>query len=64
MSITPFTKWYIKGYSLFAANKKILKAIDKKDISKLNKNLKIIAKRITLRDNGQNIMLLSIIKYT
>jgi hypothetical protein len=52
MSITPFTKWYIKGYSLFAANKKILKAIDKKDISKLNKNLKIIAKRITLRDNG------------
>jgi len=52
ISKTPYTKWNIKGYSNLALYKKILKAIKEKDISKLNKNLKTLAKRITLRDNG------------
>jgi hypothetical protein len=52
ISKTPYTKWNIKGYSNLALYKKILKAIKGKDISKLNKNLKTLAKRITLRDNG------------
>lgn len=45
-SKTPFTKWYVKGYSVATQMKKIIDAIINKKINTLNKNLKVIANRI------------------
>ena len=44
-SKTPFTKWYVKGYSNLNKYMKIINYLNKK-IQKLNKNLKTIAKRV------------------
>jgi hypothetical protein len=52
MSKTPFTKWNIKGYSELSQYKKIVRSIINKDLTDLNKNLKMKAKRITIKDNG------------
>lgn len=46
ISKTPFSKWYVKGFSEYAKYIKILEAIKNKTIDKLNKNLKILAKKI------------------
>ncbi len=42
-SKTPFTKWYVKGYSKNSEIVKILNAMDNDTVEQLNKNLKIIA---------------------
>jgi uncharacterized protein YukE len=41
-----FTKWYIKGYSEMTKFAKIIDAVINGTINKLNKNLKMIAKKI------------------
>ena len=43
---TPFLKWYVKGYSNETKYMKIINAILNSSVDKLNKNLKVIAKRI------------------
>lgn len=43
---TPFTKWYIKGYSEMTKYAKIVDAIINEKVDNLNKNLKMIAKTI------------------
>lgn len=45
-SKTPFSKWYIKGYSNITKYMRIINAITNNSIDSLNKNLKMIAKRI------------------
>jgi hypothetical protein len=50
-SKTPFTKWYIKGYSNHTKYMTIIEAIKNNDLTNLNKNLKSIAKRIISIDN-------------
>lgn len=45
-SKTPFSKWYIKGYSNLTKYKTIIDAIINNEIENLNKNLKMIAKKI------------------
>ena len=45
-SKTPFTKWYIKGYSNQTKYMTIIDAIINNTVDELNKNLKTIAKRI------------------
>ena len=47
---TPFCKWYVKGYSIVSQMSKLLSAVLSGNIDKLNKNLKMIAKRITSVD--------------
>ena len=47
-SITPFTKWYVKGYSISTKMIKILIAIQENKISDLNKNEKLIANKIKI----------------
>ena|ERR1700722_3501996 len=47
-SKTPFTKWYVKGYSNQSKYRKIVHAIINGKIDKLNKNLKTDAKKIIL----------------
>ena len=51
-SKTPFTKWYIKGYSDITKFSKIVYAIISGTVNELNKNLKTLAKKITLMPNG------------
>lgn len=46
VSKTPFTKWYIKGYHIKYVYTKLTKAIEEKDPSKLNSNLKVIYNQI------------------
>jgi hypothetical protein len=46
ISKTPFTKWYLKGYSQMSQMTKIITAIINKTLNKLNKNLKLKAKKI------------------
>lgn len=53
-SKTPFTKWYIKGYSEKTKFAKILDAILNDKINELNKNLKTFAKGI-LKIDGKKI---------
>ena len=48
-SKTPFTKWYIKGYSEMTKYAKIVDAIKNNTVDKLNKNLKTLAKRIKIK---------------
>ena len=48
VSKTPFKKWYIKGYTINANFNEIINAILTKQIDKLNKNLKLLCKRIIL----------------
>lgn len=50
-SKTPFSKWYIKGYSNQTKYMTIIDAILNNKINTLNKNLKTIAKRIKSIDN-------------
>lgn len=45
-SKTPFTKWYIKGYSELTKYSKIINSIKNGTIDQLNKNLKMIANKI------------------
>lgn len=45
-SNTPFSKWYVKGYSNLTKYMTIIEAIKENDLTKLNKNLKTIAKKI------------------
>ena len=45
-SNTPFTKWYIKGYSDQTKYSKIIDAMINNKINELNKNLKSFAKNI------------------
>ena len=45
ISITPFTKWYVKAYSNINKYNQIGKAIMNNDISVLNKNLQVIARQ-------------------
>lgn len=45
-SKTPFTKWYIKGYSNQTKYMKVIEAIINNTINDLNKNLKTLAKQI------------------
>lgn len=47
-SKTPFTKWYVKGYSELAKYAKIIDAILNNTVDKLNKNLKMLAKNIKI----------------
>ena len=47
---TPFCKWYVKGYSIVSQMSKLLSAVLNGTTDKLNKNLKMIAKRITSVD--------------
>ena len=47
-SKTPFTKWYIKGYSEMTKYWKIINAILNDTINELNKNLKTLAMRIKI----------------
>jgi hypothetical protein len=42
-SKVPFTKWYVKGYSIFSQKLKIICAILDGTINSLNKNLKVKA---------------------
>ena len=51
-SNTPFTKWYVKDFSESAKYKKVINAIIDNTIDMLNKNLKSLAKRITIIDYG------------
>ncbi len=51
-SKTPFTKWYIKGYSESTKYAKIINAILNKKTNALNKQLKKIAMTIISIDNG------------
>ena len=51
VSKTPFSKWYIKKYSILTDNFKIIKAIMTNAIDKLNKNLKSKANQIIKIDN-------------
>jgi len=53
ISKTPFTKWYVKQYSISSDYDKIFKAIKNNDFSKLNKNLKTKATKI-LKIDGVN----------
>ena len=46
--ITPFKKWYVKSYSESAKYKKIIDAIENDTIDNLNKNLKVLASKITI----------------
>jgi len=46
ISKTPFSKWYVKGFSEYAKFIKILEAIKKGTVDKLHKNLKLIAHKI------------------
>lgn len=52
-SKTPFTKWYVKGYSELTKYSKIINAIENKTIDKLNKNLKMIANKVMLIDKNK-----------
>lgn len=45
---TPFLKWYIKAYSNEGQLVKILRAIKDGTVNNLNKNLKLIAEKITI----------------
>jgi hypothetical protein len=47
---TPFKKWYVKGYSEITKYSRIVRAIINKTIDKLDKNLKMLAKRIVAID--------------
>jgi hypothetical protein len=47
-SKTPFTKWYVKAYSNVAALLKVIRATINNTVDKLNKNLKLKAKRIVM----------------
>lgn len=49
-SKTPFTKWYIKGYSNHTKFMAIIDAIKGNSVCKLNKNLRTIAKKIVSID--------------
>ena len=51
-SNTPFTKWYVKDYSESSKYKKVISAIINNKINQLNKNLKTLATKITILDNG------------
>lgn len=51
ISKTPFTKWYVKDYHNLTKYMTIMEAIKANDLSKLNKNLRTIAKRIISIDN-------------
>lgn len=53
VSKTPFTKWYIKGYSEMTQYNKIINAILNNTTDKLNKNLKLISNRI-ISINGKS----------
>ena len=46
-SITPYTKWNIKGYSINSQTIQVLEAIINDNINDLNKNLKLMASRIS-----------------
>jgi hypothetical protein len=46
VSKRPFSKWYIKGYSESTKYKRIFNAIKNKTIYELNKNEKLIARKI------------------
>ena len=47
VSKLPFSKWYVKGYSIYTQFKKILEALkDEKTCKKLNKNDKVRIKKI------------------
>jgi hypothetical protein len=48
ISLRPFTKWYIKNYSINSDYTKIIKAIINKEPKDLNKNLKIKYKNIKI----------------
>ena len=50
-SKTPFSKWHIKGYSNIIKYMRIIDAITNNTIDNLNKNLKMIAKRIISINN-------------
>lgn len=45
-ALSPFTKWYVKGYSEIAKYENIINAIKTGTIDTLNKNLKLIANQI------------------
>ena len=47
-SKTPFTKWYLKGYSASTTIIRILEAITTNTVDKLNKNLKLKASKIKI----------------
>ena len=47
-SLMPFSKWYIKMYSNINKYKKIIEAIENNTINDLDKNLKILAKKMTI----------------
>jgi predicted nucleic acid-binding Zn-ribbon protein len=50
VSKIPFTKWYVKSYSDIPMYAKIIDALQNKDLSVLNKNLKLKANTITLME--------------
>jgi hypothetical protein len=49
---TPFKKWYVKGYSEITKYARIVRAIIKKTTDKLDKNLKVLAKRVVAIDGA------------
>ena len=48
-SLIPFSKWYVKMYHKIYQDKKILNAILNDTVNKLDKNLKVMAKKIINR---------------
>lgn len=50
-SKTPFTKWYVKGYSNQTKYMNIIDAIINNKVNELNKNLKTIARKIISIDD-------------
>ena len=48
----PFSKWYVKSYSCYYQYKKIIDAIKTNDLNSLNKNLKVLANKIKIIEQG------------
>ena len=51
ISKTPHTKWYIQSYAEHYRYLKIIEAIEKKDMTVLNKNLKLLASTIKIAES-------------
>ena len=48
VSIRPHTKWYVQSYSDYYKYATIIEALENKDLTTLNKNLKLLAKQIKI----------------
>jgi hypothetical protein len=46
--MTPHSKWYVQSYAEYYRYLSIIKALKSKDLSSLNKNLKLLALQIQI----------------